>query len=347
MPVTVDGLTYPGDYAELRSWFRTDAACLDYLDLLRWPDGFVCPHCEDTASWRLPDGRHKCHGCRRRVSATADTIFHGTRTPLTLWFAAAWEMSTRKNGVSALYIQQTLGIGSYQTAWAMLHRLRTVMVLPGRELLRGEVEVDETFVGGPRAGKRGRGATNKTMVIVAVERRHPRGFGRCRLGVIRNAQSATLKTWLEANVQAGSVLVTDGLLSYSSAAADSFTYEPFNVKGSGQPAHIPLPGVHLVASLFKRWLLGTTQGAVDSDHLQSYLNEFVFRFNRRSSRHRGLLFQRLLSQAVLGEPRTFKSLVANPAPRPVKSTHSAVKRVRPDSLDLHVGGTYPWRGRPA
>lgn len=130
MPTTAEELTYPGDYAELRSWFRTDAACLDYLDLLRWPDGFVCPHFEDM--WRLPDGRHKCKGCRRRVSAAAGTILHGTRTPLTLWFAAAWEMTTRKNGVSALYIQQTLGIGSYQTAWAMLHRFRTVMVLPGR-----------------------------------------------------------------------------------------------------------------------------------------------------------------------------------------------------------------------
>jgi transposase-like protein len=344
MPVTADGLTYPGDYAELRSWFRTEAACLDYLDLLRWPEGFVCPHCAATGSWKLPDGRHKCHGCRRRVSATAGTVLHATRTPLTLWFAAAWEMTTRKNGVSALYIQQTLGIGSYQTAWAMLHRFRSVMVMPGRELLRGEVEVDETFVGGPRAGKRGRGATNKTMVIVAVERRNPRGFGRCRLGVIPNAQSATLKTWLEANIEARSVLVTDGLTSYPSAAAGSFTHEPFNVKGSGQQAHIPLPGVHRVSSLFKRWLLGTTQGAIDADHLQSYLNEFVFRFNRRNSRHRGLLFQRLLAQAVQGEPRTFKSLVASPAPHPVKAMPHVVRRVRPESLDLHVPEIYPWRG---
>ena len=344
MPTTVEGLTYPGDYAELRSWFRTDVACLDYLDLLRWPDGFVCPHCGDVGSWRLPDGRHKCQGCRRRVSATAGTIFHGTRTPLTLWFAAAWEMTTRKNGVSALYIRQTLGIGSYQTAWAMLHRFRTVMVLPGRELLRGEVEVDETFVGGPRAGKRGRGATNKTMVLVAVERHQPRGFGRCRLGVIANAQSATLKTWLEANVEPGSTLVTDGLLSYGSATAENYFHEPFNVRASGQPAHIPLPGVHRVASLFKRWLPGTTQEAVDADHLQSYLNEFVFRFNRRNARHRGLLFQRLLTQAVQGQPRTFKSLVANPAPRAVEFKPVTVKRVRPETLDLHVPDTYPWRG---
>jgi len=148
------------------------------------------------------------------------------------------------------------------------------MVLPGRDLLRGEVEVDETFVGGPRAGKRGRGATNKTMVIVAVERHQPRGFGRCRLGVIPNAQSATLKTWLEANIEPGSTLVTDGLLSYGSAAAENYVHEPFNVKASGQPAHIPLPGVHRVASLFKRWLLGTTQGAVDADHLPSFTAAF-------------------------------------------------------------------------
>lgn len=342
MATDAAGLAYPADYGELRSWFRTDAACLDYLDWLRWPHGFVCPHCEDTCSWKLPDGRHKCQGCKRRVSATAGTIFHGTRTPLTLWFAAAWEMTTRKNGVSALYIQQSLGIGSYQTAWVMLHRFRSVMVLPGRELLRGDVEVDETFVGGPRAGKRGRGATNKVMVVVAVEQRGSRGFGRCRLGVIPDAQSSTLKVWLEANVEPGSVLLTDGLISYPSAVAASFTHKPFNVKGSGLPAHIPLPGVHRVSSLFKRWLLGTTQGSVHPDHLQSYLNEYVFRFNRRNSRHRGLLFQRLLAQAVQGDPRTYKSFVANPAPRVVLAAPPSMRRIRPETLDLDMA-SYPWR----
>ena len=164
------GVDYPGSYAALRAWFPTDAACLDYLDWLRWPDGFRCPLCRGTKAWRLPDGRWSCGLCGRRVSATAGTIFHGTRTPLTVWFAAAWLMVSQKQGISALGLKRTLGIGSEQTAWAMLHRYRTAMVRPGRERLRGMVEVDETFLGGPEPGVRGRGALGKVMVEVAVER---------------------------------------------------------------------------------------------------------------------------------------------------------------------------------
>jgi len=341
------GRSYPEGEAEFRSWFRSDAGCLDYLDWLRWPGGFVCPYCEDD-SWRLADGRHKCKGCKRVVSATAGTIFHGTRTPLTLWFAAAWEMMTSKSGVPALKLQKTLGIGSYQTAWAMLHRYRTVMVLPGRELLTGDVEADETFFGGVKTGgKRGRGSPGKSMVIVAVELRAPKGLGRARLGVIPNAQSATLKPWLEANIAAGSTLITDGLLSYQSATAAAFTHKAINVKGSGRPAHESLPGCHRVMSLFKRWLLSTAQGGISHQHLQSYLDEYAFRFNRRRAHHRGLLFQRLLLQAVQGAPRTYRSLVAVPDPHERNGgVSTGEKRVRPATLELAVS-EHPWRALPA
>ncbi len=149
------GLHDPGSYAELRSWFPDDAACLDDLDWLRWPDGVVCPHCGGMTGWRMAGAVWRCADCRRRVSSTAGTIFHDTRTPLTVWLAAAWSLTTQKNGISALGLQRVLGLGSYQTTWAMLHRFRTAMVRPGRELLSGDVEVDETFVGGVKPGKRG------------------------------------------------------------------------------------------------------------------------------------------------------------------------------------------------
>ena len=152
------GVHYPGSLADLRAWFPDDAACLDYLAWLRWPDGVRCPHCGGSAPWPLKDGRYSCAVCRRRVSATAGTIFAGTRTPLTVWFEAAWLMTTSKAGTSALNLQRVLGLGSYQTAWAMLHRYRDVMVVPARDKLCGDVEVDETFIGGPKPGKRGRGA---------------------------------------------------------------------------------------------------------------------------------------------------------------------------------------------
>ncbi len=260
------GVDYPGSYADLRAWFPTDGACLDYLDWLRWRDGFCCPLCGATKAWRLADGRWSCGGCARRVSATAGTIFHGTRTPLTVWFAAAWQMISQKHGISALGLKRTLGIGSEQTAWAMLHRYRTAMVRPGRDRLRGTVETDETFLGGPEPGVRGRGALGKTMVEVAVERAGHR-LGRCRLQVIEDVAAATLRAFMLAHVEPGSVVVTDGLASYRPACGEDYTHRPLPIGPSGQQAHELLPGVHRVASLAKRWLLGTHQGGVKPAHL--------------------------------------------------------------------------------
>jgi transposase-like protein len=272
---------------------------------------------------------------------TAGTIFHRTRTPLTVWFAACWQLTSQKNGISALGLQRVLGLGSYQTAWAMLHRFRSSMVRPGRERLAGRVEVDETFIGGVKPGRRGRGAAGKVMVAVAVEQRE-RGFGRCRLQVIDNAQAPTLRTFLLDHVEAGATVVTDGLRSYPPAIGTDYTHDPFNVAGSGLPAHIPLPGVHLVASLAKRWLLGTHQGAVEADHLQAYLDEFTFRFNRRTSRARGMLFYRLLEQAVTSDPITYQSMIVNPRPQPGRPGRRPGTRRNPATLALPPAGR-PWR----
>ena len=198
-----EGLHYPGSYAAVRSWFPDDDACLDYLDWLRWPDGFACLHCGCVVSWEMKGRVRRCADCRRRVSRTAGTIFQDTRTPLTMWFAAAWYMTSAKNGVSALQMHRLLGLGSYQTAWTMLHRFRTAMGLAGHDKLSGTVEVDETFVGGEHAGPGGRGAFGKEIVVVAVELLEPKGFGRVRLAVIPNASTEVLREFLLANIEPG------------------------------------------------------------------------------------------------------------------------------------------------
>lgn len=337
------GRDYPRSYSELRAWFPDDESCCDYLDWLRWPDGFVCPRCETpSGSWRLGDGRFWCERCRRRVSVTAGTLFHRTRTPLSVWFATAWYMTSAKNGVSAKTLHRLLGFGSYQTAWTMLHRFRTAMVRPGRDRLSGDVEVDESYIGGIKPGKRGRGALGKVLVVVAVEVLSPKGFGRCRLRVIRTAEASTLRSFLLDCVEPGFVVVTDGFVSYPPAVGNEYGHRPFPVAGSGVRAHVVLPGVHRVASLVKRWLLGTHQGAVEADHLQGYLDEFAFRFNRRRSEFRGLLFRRLLEQAVQVGPVTYRSLVVNPSPKRTKPQPPSTRRVGPLSLAVTLPAR-PWR----
>lgn len=186
------GRDYPPSYAELRSWFPDDAACLDYLEWLRWQNGFECPRCKVPGGWRLGDGRFWCEQCRRRASVTAGTIFHRTRTPLTVWFAAAWHVTSTKNGVSAKTLQRLLGFGSYQTAWTMLHRFRAAMVRPGRDRLAGTVEVDESYVGGPEKGVRGRQTNTKSIVVIAVELIEPKGFGRVRLRKVPDVSGDSL-----------------------------------------------------------------------------------------------------------------------------------------------------------
>ena len=338
------GRDYPRDYAEFGTWFPNDAACLDYLDWLRWPHGFVCPHCGSSRGWRLGDERFWCEPCRRRVSVTSGTIFHRTRTPLTVWFAVAWHMTAGKNCVSAKTLQRVLGFGSYQTAWTMLHRFRTAMIRPHRDRLAGRVEVDEVLVGGEEhGGKRGRGAGGKALVAVAVEVLSPRGFGRVRMQCVPDASGTSLVPFVCDAVEPGATVLTDGWGGYNDLASHGFLHHRTVVSTSSDPAHVSLPGVHRVAALLKRWLLGTHQGAVESDHLQGYLDEFAFRFNRRRSGSRGLLFRRLLEQAVQTTPVTYRSLVANPAPKPTPPRPLPAHQVNPPSLAATSPPIHPWR----
>jgi transposase-like protein len=335
----VAGQHYPAATGEFLAWFSTDADCLDYLEWLRWPSGFICPQCGQ-GGWRLGDGRFECSGCGRRISVTAGTIFDRTRTPLTVWFTACWQFAAAKDGISALSLQRSLEIGSYQTAWAMLHRLRSVLVRPGRERLTGVVEVDETYMGGEEPGLRGgRAKGTKLLVGIAVERRHPRGLGRCRMAVLPDAKTGTLRAFLADHVEEGATVITDGWQPYRQATAGRYVHQ--RQPGAGREATTTLPGVHRVASLAKRWLLGTHQGSADDAHLPSYLDEFVFRFNRRRSRSRGLVFYRVLELAVAHEPVRYRDLVLN-SRTPTGPRQPPGSRGKPPTLD-RPPARRPWR----
>ncbi len=206
-------------------------------------------------------------------------------------------------------------LGSIQTAWMMLHRYRSVMVCAGRDRLRGEVEVDESFLGGPEPGVPGRGALGKVLFAAAVEVEE-HGFGRARLGVIPDASAESLAVFLDANVEPGSVVLTDGWSAYPPATQGRYRHKRTSVAASGRLAHEVLPGVHLVFSLVKRWIMGTLQGSVSPEHVQAYFDEWVFRFNRRSAHSRGLLFHTLLRNAVEGRPVTYQSLRKTGRTRP-------------------------------
>lgn len=299
---------YPRDLPELEARFSSEAACREYLSQLRWPDGFRCPRCSGTKSWPKVDGLVRCAGCDYQVSVTAGTIFQDSRLPLTLWFRAVWWVTSQKNGVSAMGLQRVLGLKSYKTAWTMLHKLRRAMVRPGRDRLSGRVEVDEAFVGGEEEGAHGRQTESKAMVAVAAEE-DGRGIGRIRMRRIADASADSLMPFVEGSVEPGSVVHTDGWLGYAPLKGKAYRHEVTFLKGNSQSASELMPRVHLAVALLKRWLLGTHQGGVSIEHLDAYLDEFTFRFNRRKSRSRGKLFYRLLEQAVAVEPVPYKSLV--------------------------------------
>ncbi len=307
----VGGIDYPRTYQEFERWFADEATCRSYLFRLRWPEGFQCPRCGvGTVPWVTARRSLHCPHCEGEVSVTAGTVFERTRMPLRTWFAAIWFLTSQKHGASALGLQRILGFGSYQTAWSWLHKLRRAMVRLGRERLRGRVEVDETYVGGPdRGGKRGRGARKKEIVGIAVEVHAPKGFGRVRMRRIADVSGTSLVPFVCDAVTPGSAILTDGWGGYNDVPAHGYTHSTIILSGTGDPAHVAMPGVHRIAALLKRWLLGTHQGAVRGKHLDYYLDEFTFRFNRRTSRSRGLLFYRLVEQAVATAPVPYHQLV--------------------------------------
>lgn len=300
---------YPKNLLEFEARFSSEEACRAYLAQLRWPDGFCCPSCQGSEAWVTKDWRYKCRRCHQYIPVTAGTIFHGRHKPLRLWFRAMWHITSQKYGANALGLQRELGLGSYHTAWEWLHKLRRAMVRPGRDQLKGVVEVDETYWGGEHAGKRGRGAEGKALIIIAVEdtsgTRKP-GIGRIRLQRIANASAPNLNAFISSTITAGSTIRTDGWSGYAQVATQGYVHETSRSNAAVGDDELAL--CHRVAALFKRWLLGPYQGAVRPEHLDYYLDEYTFRFNRRTSHYRGKLFYRLVQQAVQIEPTTGKQI---------------------------------------
>jgi len=309
------GKDYPRNWNAFLDWFGTEEACLAYLERLRWPQEFVCPACAvSQAPYRSSRGRLMCRACGRQSTVTAGTIFDKTRTPLRVWLAAAWYLTNQKQGVSALGLQRVLGLGSYQTAWTMLHRFRRAMVRPDRDRLKGSVEVDETYLAitdrdAPISPVRRKSGTSKILVVLAVEMLQPKGFGRIRLRRIENDSDECVVPFVQDSIEPGAQVRTDGSAAYRSLSQLGYDHQRTVMLGSELAAHVSMAGVHRVASLIKRWILGTHHGSVQPGHLDAYLDEFVFRFNRRTSNSRGMLFYRLLQQAVVTEPVTYDSVV--------------------------------------
>lgn len=299
---------YPKTLLEMERRFATVDACREYLTKLRWPAGFICPQCQGKVGWE--DRRHRwtCRDCRRQTTVTAGTIFEGTRLPLPVWFRAVWLMTSQKSGASALGLQRVLGFGSYETAWSWLHKLRRAMGRPGRDRLKGTVEVDEAFIGGVSSGT-GRDGLGKAMIAIAAEE-DGKGIGRIRLARVADGSSLSLHGFIQETITPGSMIHTDGWAPYQGLEKLGYGHTITRLKGQGKEAAVDLlPRVHRVASLLKRWLLGTHQGAVGPVHLDYYLDEFTFRFNRRRSASRGKLFFRLLEQAVQVGPVRYGDIV--------------------------------------
>lgn len=296
---------YPKTLMELESRFSTEEACREYLLQLRWPLGFCCPACRHEKAWTRADGLFECTGCGRKTSVKAGTIFEGSRKPLVLWFRAIWWVTSQKNGASALSLQRILGLGSYETAWSWLHKLRRAMVRPGQDRIAGSIQVDETYIGGEKPGKRGRGAEGKTLVVIAAQEDGD-VTGRIRLKQVADASGKSLEAAVQEMIEPGSLVKTDGWGGYNALPSQGYGHEV--IRKTAAVGENLLPLCHREASLIKRWLAGTHQGAVSHEHLAYYLDEYTFRFNRRTSSYRGKLFYRLLQNAVAIEPTTYDGI---------------------------------------
>jgi hypothetical protein len=301
--------------AEFRSRFADEEQCRTYLARLKWPEGFRCEHCGGKTAYFLPSKRvvYECASCGHPVSVIAGTIFEQSKKPLALWFRAIFEVTASKQGISAAELQRKLGLGSYQTAWSWLHKIRSAMVRPNRELLSGEVEIDESYLGAPEAGKPGRAAGKKAIIAAAVEKRG-RGCGRVRLGSLADVSANVLIGFVRQHLGGDETAHTDGWRGYARLGKTGYQHIVSVLSQLDQTAAEVLPRVHLVVSLLKRWILGTHQGSASLQHLAGYLEEFTFRFNRRRARRITHGAERLLGIAMATPPRPFWKIVARPHP---------------------------------
>jgi len=309
----------PGDLPSFLERFGTDEQCRSYVFQARWPEGFCCCGCGHGHAHALKTRQvYECAACGKQHSLLAGTIFEQTKTGLARWFLAIFLVTSSKGGISAMELQRQMGFGSYQTAWTWLHKIRKAMIRPDRGLLTERVEADETYLGAPKPGKPGRGAAGKTVVAGAIEsgrgKSKGRRLGRLRMAVVPDASANSLGGFLAETVAKTTEIATDGWSGYTSLDAAGYDHEPLNLNASWGDASLRLPAVHLVFGLAKRWLLGTHHGAVRRKHLQAYLDEFVFRFNRRTAKSIAHRFARLVEHAVQIQPTTYRALVAETQP---------------------------------
>jgi len=296
--------------AKFEQRFATEGACRAYLARLRWPAGFCCPQCTTSGSWTTTRCLLMCRRCGYQASVTAGTIFHRTRLPLQNWFRAMWWMTDQTQRLSALGLQRLLGFGSYRTAWLWLQKLRRTLVLPDWDRLGGQVEVDELHMGRVEAGGSRRSLESKALVAIAAQI-DGKGIGRIRLRRIPTASPSQLVAFVKHVVEPSSIVITDGWKAYAGLKQEGFKHRPRLINASSKTASALLPRVHRVASLLKRWLVSRHQGALSREQLDFYLDEFTFRFNRRTSRERWKLFYKLVAQAVAIDPLPYSRPVAS------------------------------------
>ncbi len=288
------GLDYPKNLREFDRLFAHKDACLHFLEKVRWGNGFYCQACRGREYWTLSTGLRRCRACRFKNSVKTGTIFESSRLPLKMWFYAIWWITAQKTGVSALDLQKDIGLGSYRSAWLLLHKIRNAMVHADRTLLQGDVQVDETYLG-------------TELVAVAAEFSGLKQIGRIRVERARSGSSAHLEDFLVANVARGATVHTNGPATGVEFGRLGYKHIPFK-EARGKRTQ-GLPHIQFVCEHMRKWLQDTLHGRIDPKHMGSYLEEFVFRFNRRTSKARGLLFQRVMENAVRVEPAPYRKIV--------------------------------------
>jgi len=309
---------FPKTLLEFEKRFATEEACRDYLAQVRWPEGWRCPRCNHGKAWTTRRGLWHCARCGHDTSVTAGTIFHGTNKPLRLWFKAMYLITSAKTGVSAKTLERELGI-SYPTAWTWLHKLRQAMNQDVQSPLQGTVEADETMLGKDRSRRPGRHKGSKSIVVIAVEDLGA-PMGRARMATVKDFSASSLHGVIERYVKPGSTVHTDGWEGYTGLGGKGYRHQ-VDILNQAQSraakaarAAETFPHVHRLAGLLKRWLMGTHQGAVREKHLQAYLDEYVFRFNRRRSHRRTLLFERLADRVVGRRAEPYWRLIGRKKP---------------------------------
>ena len=310
---------FPDNLLDFQTMFYTEKQCREHLFKIKYPDGFVCPNCNNNEYWLTDRSLLHCKNCNHQTSLKSGTIMHGSKKSLKLWYLAFFFVSFQKSGINAKNLQTFIGLGSYQTAWAWLHKIRHSLRKKGRTKLNSCVEVDESFFGGVTAGKRGRGAENKQLLVVGVEKAGKK-IGRIRIEVIKDASADSLNAFIDTNIEKNTMIKTDGWRSYSQLTKNGYRHKVIKQKTEESI----LSSVHLVISQFKRWTLGLHQGLVKGKHLQYYLDEYIFRFNRRKSKSRGKVFIRTIEQAISFNAIPYWKIIGRLNPNdPLKKLKSA------------------------